>query len=103
MLSGLTVIEYADETAEYCGLLLAGLGAEVIKIEPPGGATTRSIAPFEGDTVDKERSLYFCLNSHCPQTAPTRPRSPPSAATSCRSLRSPRRATEKRSQRSPFA
>jgi hypothetical protein len=59
MLSGLTVIEYADETAEYCGLLLAGLGAEVIKIEPPEGASTRSIAPFEGDSVDKERSLYF--------------------------------------------
>ena len=59
MLSGLTVIECADETAEYCGLLLAGLGAEVIKIEPPGGASTRLIAPFEGDTVDKERSLYF--------------------------------------------
>ena len=59
MLSGLTVIEVADETAEYCGLLLAGLGAEVIKIEPPGGASTRSIAPFDGGAVDKERSLYF--------------------------------------------
>ena len=59
MLSGLTVIEYADETAEYCGLLLAGLGAEVIKIEPPEGARTRLIAPFQGDLVDKEKSLYF--------------------------------------------
>jgi crotonobetainyl-CoA:carnitine CoA-transferase CaiB-like acyl-CoA transferase len=59
MLSGLTVIEYADETAEYCGLLLAGLGAEVIKIEPPEGASTRLIAPFQGDSVDKEKSLYF--------------------------------------------
>ena len=59
MLSGLTVIEYADETAEYCGLLLAGLGAEVIKIEPPEGARTRLIAPFQGDSVDKEKSLYF--------------------------------------------
>lgn len=59
MLSGLTVIEYADETAEYCGLLLAGLGAEVIKVEPPGGASTRSIAPFQDDTINKERSLYF--------------------------------------------
>ena len=59
MLSGLTVIEYADETAEYCGLLLAGLGAEVIKIEPPEGASTRLIAPFRDDEVDKEQSLYF--------------------------------------------
>jgi crotonobetainyl-CoA:carnitine CoA-transferase CaiB-like acyl-CoA transferase len=59
MLSGLTVIEYADETVEYCGLLLAGLGAEVIKIEPPGGAPTRLIAPFRDEIVDKEQSLYF--------------------------------------------
>src|SRR3984957_12447879 len=59
MLSGLTVIEYADETAEYCGLLLAGLGAEVIKIEPPEGAATRLIAPFRDEKVDKEQSLYF--------------------------------------------
>ena len=59
MLSGLTVIEYADETAEYCGLLLAGLGAEVIKIEPPEGAPTRLIAPFRDEKVDKEQSLYF--------------------------------------------
>jgi crotonobetainyl-CoA:carnitine CoA-transferase CaiB-like acyl-CoA transferase len=59
MLSGLTVIEYADETAEYCGLLLAGLGAEVIKIEPPEGAPTRLIAPFRDEKIDKEQSLYF--------------------------------------------
>ena len=59
MLSGLTVIEYADETAEYCGLLLAGLGAEVIKIEPPGGALRARSRHSEDDKVDKERSLYF--------------------------------------------
>src|ERR1700677_154697 len=59
MLSGLTVIEYADETAEYCGLLLAGLGAEVIKIEPPEGARTRLVAPFRDEKIDKEQSLYF--------------------------------------------
>ena len=59
MLSGLTVIEYADETAEYCGLLLAGLRAEVIKIEPPGGAPTRLIAPFRDEKVDKSyRSIF---------------------------------------------
>src|ERR1700733_13076175 len=59
MLSGLTVIEYADETAEYCGLLLAGLGAEVIKIEPPEGARRRLIGPFRDEKIDKEQSLYF--------------------------------------------
>src|SRR5437868_14505972 len=45
MLQGLRVIEIADERAEYAGLLLAGLGAEVIKIEPPEGNATRRIGP----------------------------------------------------------
>jgi crotonobetainyl-CoA:carnitine CoA-transferase CaiB-like acyl-CoA transferase len=32
MLDGVRVIEVADEPAEYTGLLLAGLGAELVKI-----------------------------------------------------------------------
>jgi crotonobetainyl-CoA:carnitine CoA-transferase CaiB-like acyl-CoA transferase len=59
MLSGVRVIEIADEQAEYVGLLLAGLGAEVIKVEPPGGSETRSIGPFADDRPDPEGSLYF--------------------------------------------
>lgn len=59
LLSGLRVVELANETAEYCGLLLAGLGAEVIKIEPPAGNSTRRIPPFYQDRPDPEGSLYF--------------------------------------------
>lgn len=59
MLSGLRVVEHADETAEYCGLLLAGLGAEVVKVEPAEGNSTRRIAPFLHDRPDPEASLYF--------------------------------------------
>jgi crotonobetainyl-CoA:carnitine CoA-transferase CaiB-like acyl-CoA transferase len=58
-LSGLRVIELADEQAEYCGLTLAGLGADVIKVEPPGGSPTRRIGPFYKDQADPERSLFF--------------------------------------------
>jgi crotonobetainyl-CoA:carnitine CoA-transferase CaiB-like acyl-CoA transferase len=58
-LTGLRVIELADEQAEYCGLALAGLGAEVIKVEPPGGSPTRRIGPFYKDRPDPERSLFF--------------------------------------------
>ncbi|HEY4069734.1 MAG TPA: CoA transferase [Burkholderiaceae bacterium] len=58
-LTGLRVIEWADESAEHCGLLLAGMGAEVIKIEPHGGNPTRRIGPFAGDTPDAEKSLFF--------------------------------------------
>jgi crotonobetainyl-CoA:carnitine CoA-transferase CaiB-like acyl-CoA transferase len=58
-LGGLRVIEVADEQAEYAGQLLAGLGAEVIKVEPPGGSPTRRIGPFYTDTEDPEWSLFF--------------------------------------------
>jgi crotonobetainyl-CoA:carnitine CoA-transferase CaiB-like acyl-CoA transferase len=59
MLAGIRVIEVADERAEYTGLLLAGLGAEVIKIEPPEGNPTRRIGPFLEDEPGPERSLFF--------------------------------------------
>lgn len=59
MLDGVRVIEIADETAEYVGMALAGLGAEVIKIEPRGGAGTRQFGPFLGDEAGPERSLHF--------------------------------------------
>ncbi|MCE2392923.1 MAG: CoA transferase [Proteobacteria bacterium] len=58
-LSGVRVIELADERGEFCGKLLAGLGAEVLKIEPPSGSPTRRIGPFAGDVEDPEKSLYF--------------------------------------------
>ncbi|MFH1186167.1 MAG: CoA transferase [Chloroflexota bacterium] len=59
MLAGVRVIEIADERAEYAGLLLAGLGAEVLKIEPPEGNATRRIGPFLDDKPGLERSLFF--------------------------------------------
>src|SRR5262245_63398069 len=58
-LTGIRVIEIADEQAEYCGLTLAGLGADVLKIEPPGGSPTRRIGPFYQDQPDPEGSLFF--------------------------------------------
>ena len=58
-LTGIRVIELADEQAEYCGLTLAGLGADVIKVEPPGGNSTRRIGPFYQNREDPERSLFF--------------------------------------------
>ncbi len=59
MLDGVRVIEIADERAEYTGLLMSGLGAEVIKIEPPEGNATRRIGPFLDDKPGPERSLFF--------------------------------------------
>ena len=36
-LAGLRVLELADEKGQFCGKLLGDLGADVVKIEPPGG------------------------------------------------------------------
>src|ERR1700730_652646 len=58
-LSGIRVIELADEQAEYCGLALAGLGADVVKVEPPGGSPTRRNGPFYENREDSQRSLIF--------------------------------------------
>ena len=35
-LAGRRVLEIADESGVYCGKLLADMGADVVKIEPPG-------------------------------------------------------------------
>jgi SRSO17 transposase len=58
-LSGIRVLELSDETGEYIGRLLAGLGADVVKIEPPEGEVTRSYGPFLDDEPDRNKSLYF--------------------------------------------
>src|SRR5271168_1389626 len=58
-LAGVRVLELADELGEYCGKVLAGLGADVIKVEPLGGEKTRSYGPFYEDVPDLNRSIYF--------------------------------------------
>jgi benzylsuccinate CoA-transferase BbsE subunit len=58
-LSDLRVLEVADEKGLYCGKLLAELGADVIKVEDPGGDSTRRIGPFLHDIPHPERSLFF--------------------------------------------
>ena len=58
-LVGLRVLELADERGQFCGKLMADLGADVIKIEPPGGQNTRSVGPFLDDIPHRDRSLSF--------------------------------------------
>ena len=64
--SGLKVIEYGENiSAPYCAKLMAGLGAEVIKVETPTGDKARSNGPFPGNTPDIEKSgLFLSLNAN---------------------------------------
>jgi benzylsuccinate CoA-transferase BbsE subunit len=45
-LEGVRVLEIASAAGQYCGKMFAELGADVILVEPPGGAATRGRAPF---------------------------------------------------------
>ena len=58
-LAGLRILELADETGQFCGKLLGDLGADVVKIEPPGGERNRHVGPFLDDIPHPERSLSF--------------------------------------------
>lgn len=53
------VLDLSGPEAVFCGKLLADYGADVVRLEPPGGDASRRRAPFAGDTPGAERSLYF--------------------------------------------
>jgi crotonobetainyl-CoA:carnitine CoA-transferase CaiB-like acyl-CoA transferase len=56
---GLRVVEFCDELGQLAGKLLADMGADVVKVEPPTGSTARAIGPFVDDQPGPNRSLNF--------------------------------------------
>jgi crotonobetainyl-CoA:carnitine CoA-transferase CaiB-like acyl-CoA transferase len=58
-LAGVRVIELASERCAMFGKLLGDMGADVIVVEPPGGAPMRSHAPFVNDVAEPEHSLSW--------------------------------------------
>src|ERR687895_629087 len=58
-LSDFRVLDLAGPLGLHCTKLLADMGADVIKIEPPSGDQSRRIPPFKDDTPHPEKSLYF--------------------------------------------
>ena len=59
------VIDMSEGGFNWCGKALADLGADVIKVEPPGGSPTRRRGPFVNDEPGPENSLFwwsFCSN-----------------------------------------
>jgi len=63
VLSGVRVLELSQPQTMLAGQLLADLGADVIAVEPPGGAPGRRMGPFLDDRIGLERSLtWHALN-----------------------------------------
>ena len=62
-LDGVRIIEFTDELGSYCGRLLADLGADVIKVEPPGGGRERHTPPFYRDEATPDTSLAFWVHN----------------------------------------
>src|ERR1700689_1773248 len=66
LLSGISVVECGSGGAAlFATKLMADLGADVIKVEPPEGDITRRYGPFPGNVPDPEKSgLFIYLNTN---------------------------------------
>ncbi len=62
-LAGLSVVELAHPFGAFAGRLLADAGADVVVIEPPGGAEQRGHGPFADDRPGPERSLAWWIEN----------------------------------------
>ena len=64
-LSDCIVLDLTEGGFNWCGKVLADFGADVIKVEPPGGSPTREMGPFVSGRSGAERSLFwaaYCVN-----------------------------------------
>jgi benzylsuccinate CoA-transferase BbsE subunit len=59
LLGSFRVLDLADEKGSFAGKILGDLGADVIKIEKPGGDESRNIGPFYHNIPDPEKSLFW--------------------------------------------
>jgi crotonobetainyl-CoA:carnitine CoA-transferase CaiB-like acyl-CoA transferase len=58
-LAGTVVIECGSEQGEFAGVLLASLGAEVLKLEGRQGSNSRSLGPYSASSPGPEYSLCY--------------------------------------------
>src|SRR5574341_2492956 len=58
-LTGYRVLDLGAPLSLHCTNLLADMGADVIKVEPPTGDESRRFPPFKVDAPHPEKSLYF--------------------------------------------
>jgi len=62
VLADVKVLDLSEDIAgSFCARLLADYGADVLKLEPPGGARLRRMGPFLHDDPHPEKSLFFLV------------------------------------------
>ncbi|HEX2171067.1 MAG TPA: CoA transferase [Dehalococcoidia bacterium] len=61
-LAGVRVIDLTGALGAWAAKLLGDFGADVVKVEPPGGAPTRRYEPFLGGQPDTGPSLWFAYH-----------------------------------------
>jgi len=59
MLTPYRVLDVTDEKGLMCGKLMGDMGADVVKIEQPGGDPARNIGPYYHDETEPEKSLFW--------------------------------------------
>jgi len=59
LLTECRVLDCAGELGALCGRILGDLGADVVKVEPPGGDPARLLPPFVDGVPHADRSLRF--------------------------------------------
>src|SRR5580765_2297741 len=62
-LTGLKVLDLTAEAGQLTGRILADLGAEVLKIEPPGGDPLRQRGPFIGGEPHPDCGVQWVARS----------------------------------------
>ncbi|MBW1787186.1 MAG: CoA transferase [Deltaproteobacteria bacterium] len=63
LLDSYRVLDLSNHRGQFCGKILGDLGADILKIEPPGGDKARSFGPFIGDDPHPEKSLYWIAHN----------------------------------------